>query len=289
MAQLREKILHAADGTALYVADWLLPHRPPSGTVVLMHGLGEHCGRYLHVAKFFVDCGFSVRSYDQRGHGKSDGKLGDVPAGEPFLQDAQIVIDDWIDEFDVPPILFGHSMGGLFAASFALQGLSRLHGLILSSPALAVFLAPWQQALFKLMRRVAPGLGLPTNLPVRFISHDAQVVKAYRQDPLVHGRISARLMTRILANIEYCQHHAQQLTIPCCLMVAGADRLVNPEGSFQFFPKLPKSLASLYVYPEMYHEIFNELDNQQVFADLRNWLLERKLLNEANIDADRQT
>ncbi len=283
MAQLREKMLHGADGTGLYVADWLLPGRPPSGTVVIMHGLGEHCGRYLHVIKFFTDCGFSVRSYDQRGHGKSDGARGDVPAGEPFLQDAQIVIDDLIDEFNVPPILFGHSMGGLFAASFALQGLSRLHGVILSSPALAVYLAPWQRALFKLMRRLAPGLGLPTSLPVRYVSHDKAVVAAYRRDKLVHGRISARTMARILANIDYCQQHAPQLALPCCLMVAGADRLVNPEGSFQFFPKLPKALATLYVYPEMYHEIFNEVENAKVFNDLRNWLLEKKLINEINI------
>ncbi|MBI3229740.1 MAG: lysophospholipase [Burkholderiales bacterium] len=283
MAQLREKMLHGADGTALYVADWMLPGRPPSGTVVIMHGLGEHCGRYLHVVKFFTDCGFSVRTYDQRGHGKSDGARGDSPVGEPFLQDAQIVVDDFIEEMNVSPILFGHSMGGLFAARFALEQRSRLHAVILSSPALAVFMAGWQRKLFAVMQRLAPSLGLPTSLPVKYLSHDAKVVRDYQQDPLIHGRISANTMRRILAAIEYCHHHACELNIPCCLMVAGADRLVNPEGSFRFHPALPKQLATLFVYPTMYHEIFNEVESDKVFADLRAWLLERRLLSEKNL------
>ncbi len=278
MPQLREKTVYSKDGTALFVADWLLPHDAPNGGVVILHGLGEHAGRHHHMAQFFNECGFAVRTYDHRGHGKSGGTRGDVPNSEALLRDAQQMVDDFALEDSRPPILFGHSMGGLFAAKFALKKLSPLSAVILSSPALAVFLAPWQQFLFNSMRRIAPGFALPTSLPVRYLSHDDAVIQAYKDDALVHGRISARTMESILNAIEYCQSHAAQLSIPCFLQVAGADRLVNPEGSFQFFPKLPKALVSMQVYPELYHEIFNELASEQVFADLRRWLQSGNLL-----------
>lgn len=279
MSQLREKTLYSLDGTALFVADWLLLRPPPNGGVVIMHGLGEHAGRYQHVAKFFNECGFAVRTYDQRGHGRSAGVRGDVPDSEVFLRDAKQVVDDFAQELSSPPILFGHSMGGLFAATFALKNLAPLRAVILSSPALAVFLAPWQNMLFNVMRRIAPGLALPTSLPARYLSHDDAVVQAYKKDSLVHGRISARNMAAILSAIEFCQSHTAQLSMPCLMQVAGSDHLVNPEGSFQFFPKLPKALASMQVYPEMYHEIFNEVDNAKVFADLKAWLQSRNLLS----------
>ena len=283
MLQLREKIVHAADGTALYVEDWIVQSHQAVGAVVMMHGLGEHLERYSPLVKFFTDCNLSVRTYDHRGHGKSDGVRGDVPNGEPILQDAQIIVDDFAQETGLTPILFGHSMGGLFAARFALENLAPLRAVILSSPALALYMNSWQHFALKIMLKLAPGLGLPNGLQVKYLSHDAKVVQDYQHDPLVHSRLSARLLARMLAAIEYCQTHAQQLHIPCCLLVAGADRLVDPQGSFQFFAQLPKSLANMQVYPSMYHEIFFEPDAQQVFDDLREWLLERGLLHERDL------
>jgi alpha-beta hydrolase superfamily lysophospholipase len=119
--------ISTADGTLLHVADYMLPMAAARGSVVLMHGLGEHSGRYRHVIQFFNQCGLSVRCYDHRGHGRSEGKRGDVINGNPMVQDAEIVIDDFASRFDLPPFLFGHSMGGLFAARFAPEGVLQVH------------------------------------------------------------------------------------------------------------------------------------------------------------------
>jgi alpha-beta hydrolase superfamily lysophospholipase len=272
LVALQSHQISAADGTMLYVTDYLLPASQALGSVVLMHGLGEHSGRYRHVAAFFNECGLSVRCYDHRGHGRSQGKRGDVINGDPILQDAEIIIDDFSARFYEPPFLFGHSMGGLFAARFALARMSQLRGLILSSPALSLRLSAFQARMLKVMHALAPSLGVPNGLSPTFLSHDAKVVAAYRADPLVHGKISARLLRSMMTSIDYCQAHAGSLAIPTVILVAGDDRLVDPEGSRRFFAHLPPGVAQLHVYDGMYHEIFNELDSQPPFADLKAWL-----------------
>lgn len=272
----RSHQVSAADGTLLHVTDYLLPAAQARGSVVLMHGLGEHSGRYRHVARFFNDCGLSARSYDHRGHGRSGGDRGDVINGDPMVQDAEIIIDDFSAQFEQAPFLFGHSMGGLFAARFALAGLSPLRGLILSSPALAVSLSAFQVKMLKVMQVLAPAFGVPNGLSPSFISHDPSVVAAYKVDPLVHRRISARLLRSMLSSIDYCQAHAGSLTIPALLLVAGDDHLVDVEGSKRFFAQLPAGLGEMHVYDGMYHEVFNEVDAQRPFGDLQAWI-ERRL------------
>jgi alpha-beta hydrolase superfamily lysophospholipase len=265
--------ISAADGTALYVTDYLLPMAQCRGSVVIMHGLGEHSGRYRHVAAFFNRCGLSVRCYDHRGHGRSQGQRGDVTHGDPMVQDAEIIIDDFSARFPDPPFLFGHSMGGLFAARFALEKPSPLRGLILSSPALAVRLSGMQMKLLKLMRAVAPSFGVPNGVAPQLLSHEVAVGAAYKADPLVHGKISARLLTSMLSSIAYCQTHAPSLSVPTLMLVAGDDRLVDAQGSRDFYAKLPAGLAQLHVYENFYHEIFNEIDARRPFAEVQRWLV----------------
>ena len=106
MTQARELSFIAADGTLLYVADWPVGSATAAGDgIVFMHGLGEHCGRYVHLARFFNDCGYAVRTYDHRGHGRSGGTRGDVPDTETLLQDAKIAIDDFAQKLSAPPLL----------------------------------------------------------------------------------------------------------------------------------------------------------------------------------------
>jgi alpha-beta hydrolase superfamily lysophospholipase len=264
--------LAAADGTLLHVSDFVLPAAENRGCIVLMHGLGEHSGRYRHLAHFFNELGLSVRCYDHRGHGRSGGERGDVINGDPMLQDAQIVIEHFGARFSSRPFLFGHSMGGLFAARFALAGETPLRGLILSSPALAVRLSPLQRRLLQLMLALAPRLGVPNGLQPRYLSHDPAVVAAYQADPLVHGKISARLLRSMLGSIEFCQQHAATLTLPLLLQIAGEDHLVDAEGSRRFFAQLPAGRFTFKTYDGFYHEIFNEVDAALPLADLRTWL-----------------
>jgi alpha-beta hydrolase superfamily lysophospholipase len=275
-ATVRNHRLSAADGTALHVTDYLLPMAEARDSIVVMHGLGEHGGRYRHVAQFLNECGLSVRCYDHRGHGRSDGIRGDVTNGDPILQDAEIVFDDFARNFDRPPYLLGHSMGGLFAARFALSGRSPVRALLLSSPALAVNLSGLQLRLLKIMLKLAPSFGVPNGLPLPYLSRDAKVVAAYKADPLVHNKISARLMRSMLDAIGYCHAHASEMRIPVLMLVAGDDHLVDADGSKRFFAALPPDLAAMHLYEGFYHEVFNEPDARRPFDDLRTWLAARQ-------------
>jgi alpha-beta hydrolase superfamily lysophospholipase len=280
--------LRTEDGVALFVRDWHLsisasasasalpPFTPekPRG-ILLMHGLSEHCGRYMHVARFFNELGFMVRTYDHRGHGKSGGAEGDVPDNEAILRDAQMVLTDFSRMLSAPPLLFGHSMGGLFAARFATTHLAPISGLILSSPALALRLTPFQQWLHKVAGQYIPGFAIPSGFGTADLSHDAKVIAAYKHDHLVHSKISARLLTAMMSAIDYAQAHAANLTVPLLLLVAEDDHVVDPAGSHVFFEHAPSNLASAQFYTGFYHEIFNELDASRVFNDVQAWLLAR--------------
>ncbi|MBV8635840.1 MAG: lysophospholipase [Burkholderiaceae bacterium] len=270
--QSQERTLTAGDGCTLFVTDWR-PEAPAASRrgVLLMHGLGEHCGRYRHVAQFFNDQGYLVRGYDHRGHGRSGGARGDIPEGEALLRDAQMVLDDFAAGLDGPPILLGHSMGGLIAARFAVEKRAPLSGLILSSPALAIGLSGGQKLLLKVVSAIAPGLTLPNGLEQRYLSHDANVVQAYAKDPLVHPKISARLLNFMLDSIAMVHANAAELPLPMLLVYAGDDHLVDPGGSAALAKVLPSG-AVVKVYERLYHEIFNELDAAPVFEDMRAWL-----------------
>lgn len=264
--------LAASDGVSLFIADWKAPAASRRGGIVLMHGLGEHCGRYAHVAEFLASHGWMVRGYDHRGHGRSGGRRGDVPDKEALLRDAVMVIQDFTQSCGSPPFLLGHSMGGLFAARVATAGLVPLRGLILSSPALAIRLSAAQRLLIKLLAATAPGLGISNGLHSRYLSHDAAVVQAYQNDKLVHARISARLLGAMLDAMSFTHSHAAALGIPVLLMVAGEDHLVDASGSDRFLASLPAHVASCHRYAGYYHELFNETGAARVFADLRRWL-----------------
>lgn len=272
LASQRHTTLCAADGSALHVTDYLLPMAQARGSIVLMHGLGEHSGRYGHVAEFFTNCGLAVRTYDHRGHGRSEGRRGDVINSHTLVQDAQIVVDDFAAQFTGPPFLLGHSMGGLFACHFALSRRAPLRGLILSSPALSVRLSPVDRTLLGMMERVAPRIGVPNGVRPDKLSRRPEVGAAYRADPLVHDKISARLLRAMLDAIAFCADQAPALTVPTLGVVAGDDQLVDPAGSHAFFARAPKDLARMHVYPDFYHEVFNEIDAERPFADVRAWL-----------------
>ncbi len=160
----------------------------------------------------------------------------------------------------------------MFAARFALSHLSPLRGLILSSPALALRVSAFEMKLLKIMHALAPSLAVPNGVSPALLSHDPKIVAAYKADPLVHSKISARLLTSMLASIDYCHAHAGSMAIPTLMLVAGDDRVLDPEGSKRFFARLPAGLAQMHVYDGMYHEIFNELDAQRPLADLKMWL-----------------
>jgi alpha-beta hydrolase superfamily lysophospholipase len=269
--------LELADGTTLSVRDWPVPDgRQRRGSLLIVHGLGEHSGRYAHVAGRLAGIGLAVRGYDHRGHGRSAGTRGAIPHPEALVADLRAVFDDLRGGRE-PPFVLGHSMGGAVAARAATGGWIAPGGLVLSSPALRVGLPGWKSAAMALARRVAPDRPLPNRLPLEMISHDARVAGAYRSDVLNHDRITPRLYDFLASAGEAARRDAAHFTVPTLLLVAGLDRLVDAEGAREFAAALPAGVGTLHVYAELYHELFNERepDRGQVLDELCGWLEER--------------
>ena len=268
----------ASDGDNLAMQDWPLPEGLAlRGVVVLVHGLGEHAGRYDHVARRLNSWGFAVRGYDQYGHGESDGVRGALPTETRLVDDLADVIDSTRTRMEsgTPLILLGHSMGGLVAATLVALGQVQVDALVLSSPALDPGLNTFQKFLLATLPRIAPNLTVGNGLDPDFISHDPAVVAAYKGDARVHDRISSRLARFIADGGPRVVAHAPDWTAPTLLMYAGADRLVNPEGSRAFAAAAPRPLVSAHCFDGLFHEIFNELESEPVFERLRQWLDEK--------------
>lgn len=265
----------AKDGDNLVIQDWPLePGVAARGTVILVHGLGEHAGRYEHVARQLNTWGFAVRGYDQCGHGESGGARGSLPSDTRLLDDLADIVDSTRLRMapGTPLILLGHSMGGLVVGRFVSLALRPVDGLVMSSPALDPGLSAFQKLLVAVLPALAPNLRVGNGLNPQLISHDPKVVAAYLGDRLVHDRISARLARFIATAGPATVALASQWTVPTLLMYAGDDRLLNPEGSRRFAAAAPRAVVRAVCFDTLYHEIFNELDATPVFATLQQWL-----------------
>jgi alpha-beta hydrolase superfamily lysophospholipase len=260
------------DQLALY--DWPLPADKPShGTVLLVHGLGEHMGRYGHVAKHLSDWEFAVRGYDHVGHGLSTGVRGGLPSDNRMLDDLAKVVADTRKTMPAgkPLVLMGHSMGGGIVGRFVSLNIAPVDALVMSSPALDPGLNVIQKALLAILPKIAPNLRIGNGLNANYICRDEAVVAAYLADPLVHDRISARLARVIAASGAATIQAAPHWTTPTLLMFAGEDKLVNPAGSRAFAAASPHCVTSQ-AFEHMFHEIFNAPDQAQVFKVLKTWL-----------------
>jgi alpha-beta hydrolase superfamily lysophospholipase len=267
-----------SDGQTLAVQDWLPSQgEPVRGLVLIVHGLGEHAGRYDALAHRLNAWGFAVRGYDQLGHGESAGVRGGLPTDTRLLEDLADVVDDTRSRMaaDVPLIVLGHSLGGLVAARMVALQMRPVEALVLSSPALDAGLNAFQKMLLAVLPRFLPDLRVGNGLNPMYLSHDPDVLRAYRSDRLVHDRISARL-ARFMADAGPATlAQAAQWTVPTLLLYAGDDHLVNPAGSRRFAQVAPKQVVSSVCFENLYHEIFNEREAGPVFGSLRRWLEQR--------------
>lgn len=268
----------ASDGDNVVIQDWPLePGVRLRGVVILVHGLGEHAGRYDHVARQLNEWGFAVRGYDQCGHGESGGLPGSLPTDTRLLDDLADIVDSTRARMDThtPLIVLGHSMGGLVAGRFVSLDIRQVDALVMSSPALNPGLSAFQKLLVAVLPKLFPNLRVGNGLNASYISHDPAVVAAYQADKLVHDRISARLARFIATAGPATVALAPQWKVPTLLMYAGEDKLVQPQGSRDFAAAAPAALVTTHCFENLYHEIFNELDVAPVFAALRQWLDER--------------
>jgi len=265
----------ASDGDNLAIQDWPLEYgQLLRGVVLLVHGLGEHAGRYDRLARQLNSWGFAVRGYDQYGHGESGGLRGSLPTETRLLDDLSDMVESTRARMSrkTPLILLGHSMGGLLAARFVATSAQRVDALILSSPAFDPGLNGLQKLMLAILPKIAPQLRIGNGLDASLISHDPAVVAAYRADKLVHDRISARLGRFIADTGPATVAQAPAWTVPTLLLYAGADKLVNPAGSRAFVAAAPKQVVNALCFDDLYHEIFNELKPEPVFKALKKWL-----------------
>ncbi|HYN59257.1 MAG TPA: alpha/beta hydrolase [Rubrivivax sp.] len=265
------------DGLALHLRHW--PVTDARGTVLIVHGLGEHIGRYAHVAGHFNAWGWSVVGYDQRGHGRSEGARGRVGADDSLLCDLALVIDALRGAQRGPMLLLGHSMGGLVAARFVAGGIGarqpwsrEVDALVLSSPALDHGMSAGQKLLLALLGRLTPDLAVNNGLKPEWISRDAQVVRRYIADHLVHDRVTPRLVRFIVDAGALVRERAASWQVPTLLLWAGSDRCVAPGGSAAFAAAAPSAVLSAHEFTPLFHEIFNEPEQQDVFSLLGDWL-----------------
>ena len=268
--------LTAEDGTRLTTYRWAAPHQVVRGRVHVIHGLGEHAGRYEGLAQRLRAQGFEVWAHDHRGHGRSEGPRGVLPHTAALIDDAASVLRHMqtANGDGLPCVVLGHSMGGLVAAALAARGTERVDGLVLSSPALALALSWPQQRLLAFMHRWAPDVTISNGLHPERLSHDPAVVAAYVNDPWVHRRVSARLIHGMLDNAPGVFSAAAQWRIPTLLMFAGDDALVDPEGSRRWARAAPAAMLQAQEFPGLYHEIFNETPElaAPVWVRLQDWL-----------------
>jgi alpha-beta hydrolase superfamily lysophospholipase len=276
--------LRLPDGTATFVRGWPVPAGVARrGSILLVHGLGEHSGRYGHVADRLTALGLEVRGYELRGHGRSEGARGSLPHADALLDDLRVVFDD-LDRRgreagdDAPPLLLGHSLGGTIAAAGTAGGWVAPRALVLSSPALALHVTGLRARVLSLARRLIPDRALPNELPVDKLSHERREVDAYRDDELVHDRITPRMYGFLADAGAAVRSDAVRLSVPTLLLVAGDDALVAAHGSRELAARLAPGVGTLHLYDGLYHEIFNERepDRTRVLDDLTAWV-ERQL------------
>ncbi|MEA2197087.1 MAG: acylglycerol lipase [Solirubrobacteraceae bacterium] len=251
-----------------------LPPGPCRGVVVIVHGAGEHSGRYPHVAARLVREGYAVYALDHRGHGRSGGPRAYIDRMDNAVTDLDtFVLRAAAEHPGLPVFLLGHSMGGMVSLCYALRHQDRLDALVLSAPLAALEAAsPALRIAAKVLSALAPRLPVIAVDP-SLVSRDPAVVAAYKADPLVyHGKLPARTVGEFAVAVESFPTRVPEITLPTLIMYGTADRLCPPAGSVMVGERIGSSDVTVTSYPGLYHEIFNEPEQEQVMNDMCAWL-----------------
>ena len=251
-------LIDSADGEKMLVRHWPEPEMRVADLLVV-HGLNEHSGRYEHLGAAFAEAGFRVTSFDLPGHGRTGGHRAYVEEFDHFLD-----VIDRLRPDSGPFVLYGHSMGGLIAAKYALDRIPP-DVLLLSAPALDANAPAWQKKGAPLLGRLLPKLPMPVPFDSTDLSHDPKVGEAYDADPLVHDKITARLGAEMLAAGQEVQASVESLTMPTMVVHGGADTMV-PARFSAILGDAPNVTRKL--YPKLKHECHNEPEGPEVIQEM---------------------
>ncbi|MCX7783044.1 MAG: lysophospholipase [Meiothermus sp.] len=271
--QGQEGIYTGSDGQGLYYQSW----RPdkPRAVVMVVHGFGEHSGRYANLINHLVPQGYALYIPDLRGHGRSPGQRGHIDSWHDYWLDLAL-FRNFVETLEptLPMFLYGHSMGSLIVLDFLEKQPPGLRGAIVSG----VLLEPGQPAqpllvaVARLLSRYWPTAPLRLNLDVNALSRDNEVVRAYRSDPLVHNRVSARWGTEVLQTIESVKAEVKNIHDPLLILHGEADTINKVEGARWLFREMTFTDKELRIYPGGFHEPHNDLDKTRVLQDIAEWL-----------------
>ena len=264
--------LKTADGLSLR-GNCRAPDHAPSAVLCIIHGLGEHIGRYELFARYLNEAGFAVLAADMRGHGRSGGRRGHISSFEALMKDISIIIEEAGRLFPgLPVFLYGQSMGGNLVINYALRRGNGLKGIIASSPLLRTATPPprWKHLLGKCLRGLLPFLPLDNEVRAEDLSRDPEIVEAYKNDPLVHDRLTLRFYDVLLAG-EWAVRHAGDLRMPTLIMHGDADRVTSYEASREF-SELAGDICTFKPWEGFYHEIHNEPGKESALDYMIEWL-----------------
>ena len=271
----------------LFAQAWT-PDGEIKAVLALVHGIGEHSGRYESVAMMLNREEYALLGMDLRGHGKSGGRRGHF-SFEDAMNDIDLLISQALKLFPGKPVfLYGHSLGGLLVLDYAMQRpVTSLKGIIATSPALGTAnpVPAWKLTLANVMKSINPSMTMTNGLDVTAISHNPAVITSYKTDPLIHPLISARLGWDLLQTGPWVIEHAAEFpAIPLLLMQGNADRIVDPAATKKFAKNVKKGDITFQLWEGGYHEMHNEPNRDEVFNVLVHWL-DRNCLPQAETPA----
>ena len=251
--------------------------KEPKAVVILVHGFGEHSGRYADfVVPKLLTADLAVVSYDNFGHGKTEGKRGHCPSYDALMYVLARVLHLAEDAFPgLPLFLYGHSMGGNLVLNYALRKEPQIAGVIATSPYLRLGFKPpgWKMRLGKLMLNLLPSITLPSGLEETAISRIPEEVEKYKKDPLVHDRVSPMFSLPIMQAGEWAIAHASELLLPTLLLHGTDDRLIDHKATVQFDKHAPQT--TLHLFDSGYHELHNDLERETAMKTITDWTTNR--------------
>ncbi len=249
------------------------PGENMKAVILLIHGLGEHVQRYSYWAGLFNKERIAFAGIDLPGHGRSDGRRGNIKNSRLLREVFDILINSCRQTFPgVPVFIYGHSMGGCFVLDYTIRKNPVIKGIIVTSPWLRLSFEPSQTKLFlvSIMKYLVPGLTQPSGLVEEHISHDKTAVADYKNDNLVHDKISVGLFNAVVTSAKYSLTHASELKVPALILHGSDDLITSPEASREFASKT--DMAELRIWQGGYHELHNEPFKDEVFNYILEWI-----------------
>ncbi|MDX2303844.1 MAG: alpha/beta hydrolase [Microscillaceae bacterium] len=274
MMQEKEFSWKNEDLERIYAKDWHVENA--RAVLALVHGLGEHCNRYGHLAKYFASNNIATVAYDHIGHGKSEGKRGHVKSFSRYMHEIDTLLEEIQKRYlQTPVFLYGHSMGGNLVLNYVLRHQPDIKGVIATGS--WIQLPPGKEpkglflAIIKLVRKIYPSLAQSNGLNPAHLARVEDVIIDYKNDPLTHDRISVNAALEMLAAAKYLNQFEGRVSIPTLIMHGSEDHITACAGSEQF-AKRAQGDISLKAWEKFYHEIHNEAEKKEVFMYTWGWM-----------------